>query len=146
MFNVLLEEHELHLQPLIIPSRSPAMGGDETRMSVKAAASARTTSLALLVNIYGPMDLYDLVGDFLSRCSENLQPPSLCDRNVPYRNPQSLSGRDENPPLTFHFRAGACSNEIELTETDSDPSAALETQTTFPESQVPIAIQTPLYR
>ena len=131
---------------MIVPIRSTGMGLDETRSSVKPARLARTKSLSLLVNIYGPLDLYDLVGDYLSRCSEHLQPPSSCDRNVPYRNPQSLSGRDKNPQMTSCFNASALSTEIELMETDSDPSAALETQTTFAEAQVPAAVRTPLYR
>ena len=145
IFNALLEESAIYLQALIVPFRSSDIGDDDTQSSVKAAASARTKRLALLVNVYGPMDLFDLIGDYLSHCSENLQPPSLCDRNVPYRNPQSLSGRDEEPPMTFHFRADAHLNEIELVEQDSDPSAALETQITFAESPVPVAIRTPLY-
>ena len=91
------------------------------------------------------MHLYDLVGSYLSQCSENLQLPSLCDRNVPYRNPQSLSGMDDGPPMTFQFRGGTTSREIELIEMDNDPSAMLETQATFAECEVPEAIRTPLY-
>ena len=146
ILNALITECALHLQALIVPFRSPDSGIDESHSSVKSASSARVESFALLVNLYGPMDLYDLVGSYLSQCSENLQLPSLCDRNVPYRNPQSLSGMDDNPPMTFYIGGGAPSREIELIEMDNDSSAMLETQARLAECEMPEAIRTPLHR
>ena len=146
IFQALQREKSLVLQFLLVPPRSPDNGSEKRKQSRKAGMTTRALSLVLLVNIYGPMDLHDLVGDYLSHCSEYLQPPRLCDRNVPYRNPQSLCGKDANPPMTFQFREHSPLSEIDLTDRDIDPSAVLETQVSLPESNVPVAVRTVLYR
>lgn len=92
------------------------------------------------------MDMFESVGDFLSRCSEFLQSPLRCDRNVPYRNPQSLAGRDENPIMTYQFREVGPSSTIESVAQDADPSVALENEDSFPETEAPAAVKTSLYR
>lgn len=91
------------------------------------------------------MDMFESVGDFLSRCSEFLQSPLRCDRNVPYRNPQSLAGRDENPIMTYQFREVGPSSTIESVAQDADPSVALENEDSFPETEAPAAVKTSLY-
>lgn len=92
------------------------------------------------------MDMFEIIGNFLSRCSEFLQSPLRCDRNVPYRNPQSLAGRDENPSMTFQLREIRPTSMIETIAQAADPSAALETGDTFPETEAPAAVKSTLYR
>ena len=139
-------EDSIELQVLVVQLKSEGDPVEHKRQSRKAGMTRRAKPLGLLVNVYGPIDRYDLVGNYLSYCSEYLQPPYLCDRNVPYRNPQSLSGRDANPPMTFQFREDTLMSEIELTDKDSDPSTALETHKSLNESGVPVAVRTVLYR
>ena len=96
--------------------------------------------------LYGTMDAFEDVGEFFSQCSEYLQAPLHCDRNVPYRNPQSLSGREENPPMTFELQLELSTSEIETLTQRADPSSVLETAFLYPESDPPAAVRTPLYR
>ncbi len=90
--------------------------------------------------------MFELVGDFLSRSSEFLQSPLRCDRNVPYRNPQSLAGRDENPTMTYQLREACPNPMVETIVQDADPSAALENNKTFAETEAPAAVKSSLYR
>lgn len=106
----------------------------------------RIRPFTLSVIWYGPMDKFDDIGEFFLQCSEYLQSPLHCDRNVPYRNPQSLSGRDENPSMTFDLREKLTFSEFETLAQGVDLSANLQTGITFPETEPPAAIRTPLYR
>lgn len=51
--------------------------------------------------IYGPFRLFDHIGDLLEDNELFLQDPRGCDRNVRYRNPHRLSGKDSNAPMTI---------------------------------------------
>ena len=92
------------------------------------------------------MQLFDAIGEFLERCSEFLQSPLHCDRNLPYRNPQSLSGKDPNPPMTFQLEADFCPSQIETMVQGLDPSSALETEDSLQETQAPSSVRTSLYK
>ena len=100
----------------------------------------------LSVILYGSMDIFEAVGNFLSGSSEFLQLPLHCDRDVPYRNPQNLTGRDENPMTTLQLQERCLSFATETIAQTADPSAALENETTFPETEAPAAVKTLLYR
>ena len=133
----------------------------------QAKVQSKDYSTTLSVNIYGPMVVFETLGEFLSACSENLQPPLNCNWDLPYRNPQSLSGRDDNPPTTFQLESQRFSSHIEelgshieelgshIKELGShieelgfcaDPSASLESQDSLPETEAPEPIRTTLYR
>ena len=90
--------------------------------------------------------MFDRVGNFLSQCSVYLQVPGFCDRNVPYRNPQSLSGFEEDAPLTFEITERSCYSQVETLVQDADPSAVLESDELLAETAAPAAISTPLLR
>ena len=92
------------------------------------------------------MELFEETGEFFEQCSEFLQSPLHCDRNVPYRNPQSLSGKDPNPPMTFQLEAELSLSQIETMGQGPDPSSALETEDTLQETQAPSPIKSPLYK
>ena len=111
-------------------------------MSLKAHAKKFTLTAIL----YGTMNEFEDIGNFFSHCSEYLQAPLHCDRNVPYRNPQSLSGRDDNPQMTYDFHSRLSMTEIETLVQAADPSSVLETKSIFPETQAPAAVCTPLYK
>ena len=102
--------------------------------------------LRLSIIIYGPMEVFDQVGEFLTRCSVYLQSPVHCDRNVRYRNPQSLSGRSPNPPWTFDIAEKTNLSRVETLLPQEDPSSILETRECFPEAVAPSNITTAMYR
>lgn len=106
----------------------------------------RAADVTLSVIVYGHMDLFEALGDFLLRCSEYLQSPWRCNRNVPYRNPQSLSRNDENPPMTCQLPSQLPPTQVEMLAQNVDPSAVLETEDTLPETEAPAVVQTLLYR
>ncbi|KAL8792042.1 MAG: hypothetical protein Q9195_005383 [Heterodermia aff. obscurata] len=72
------------LQPFTVPSNPENIN---TRKSQKKEMDI---GYVLCVNIYGPADLADLVGDFASQCKLFLQDPQHCDRIVEYRNPHRM--------------------------------------------------------
>ncbi|MDI1484918.1 MAG: hypothetical protein OHK93_000052 [Ramalina farinacea] len=116
------------------------------RWLLEASTSAVQSSFALLVNLYGLMRIFDQVGHYLLRCSEYLQAPTDCDRNVFYRNPQSLAGEDQNPLKTLELSHRDLSSQIETISQSTDPSAILETCDILDESEAPAILQTDLYR
>ena len=90
--------------------------------------------------------MFESVGDFLSQCSEYLQPPLHCDRNVPYRNPQSLTGREKETQMTFELQGDLSSSQLEVMARIIDPSDVLETEDVIPETEAPAAVKSSLYR
>lgn len=91
------------------------------------------------------MEMFDTIGDFLVQCSEYLQSPLRCDRNVPYCNPQSLSGRDKDPQMTFQLQADLSLSQVETMARGADPSAILETGDSNPETEASAAVKSSLY-
>ena len=92
------------------------------------------------------MDIFGAVGNFLSGSSEFLQLPLHCDRDVPYRNPQSLTSRDEYPVTTFQIPEIRSTFATETIAQSADASAILENENIFPETEAPAAVKTSLYR
>ena len=109
----------------------------------KQSAIEHTT---LSVILYGSLEIFEAVGNFLSGRSEFLQLPLHCDRDVPYRNPQSLTGRDEDPITTFQLPGMRSAFATETIAQITDPCAALENESTFPETEAPAAVKTMLFR
>lgn len=141
LFKVLNQESGVDLQAMLV-YEYPHLSADRSRKAHGTrVAQAKVT---LSVNIYGPVQIYDKIGDFLSRCGDFLQPPLRCDRNVYYLNPQSLFGRSGHPPKTLELSRGLMSH-IETLSEETDPSSVLETQDNYQETEAPAIIQTSLY-
>ncbi|KAF2789211.1 hypothetical protein K505DRAFT_284789 [Melanomma pulvis-pyrius CBS 109.77] len=96
-----------------------------------------------MANIYGPMDLFDDVGEFLQDNHQYLQTPKGCDRNVPYRNPQMMAGLDDVPQWTFDFDSPP--HEFEKLEGATGLMDSLQTDEILPESETPPGLKTALY-
>ena len=144
---VLHAEAGLELQAyLTVTKQRNENSHSEEALKNRKRPRRRQNSFTLSLILYGTMDRFDEVGSFFSQCSEYLQLPLQCDRNVPYRNPQSLYGRAENLPMTNQFQAGLPAYDIETLTQSADPSAELETSNIYPESEPPSAIRTLLYR
>jgi hypothetical protein len=146
MCRVLQEDPSVYLQAYVVPAVAQRSIRNRNKQHVKAAALSQLKSVSLSVILYGPMEMLDLIGEFLSQCSEYLQSPLRCDRNVPYINPQSLFGRDGAPPTTFQLQSELSLSNIETMDQSEDPSAVLETEDSLPETEAPPVIRTTLYR
>ena len=151
MIRVLLHEPKIKTQAYIAPRSSSHDGTSHHRrastMKVRGMSSGSVPGRDILsVIFYGSMEVFETVGRFFSQCSEYLQTPLRCDRNVPYRNPQSLLGREDNAIMTNHFRSEISSSDIEMLAQDENPSVLLESRNCYSEMEPPAAIRTSLYR
>ena len=143
IIRILQDGESIEVQAVFVPSSSrhisPRRSGNRDRPGKRLQSNLPTLS----VIFYGSMDIFESIGDFLSQCSEYLQPPSRCDRNVPYCNPQSLAGRDQDPQMTFQLQSRL---SLKALAQDADPSAVLETEDLNPETEAPAAVRSSLYR
>ncbi|KAL8919004.1 MAG: hypothetical protein Q9172_005181 [Xanthocarpia lactea] len=140
---VLANDPDIVLQAFI--ERLPSKEQPRARSKQKSTQST-SYSLSLSVILYGSPLLSERLGDFLNQSSIFMQRPLHADRNVPYRNPQSLSGQDEDAPFTMDLKDHTSSSELEVLIQSADLAVALETNATLPETEAPACIQTVLYR
>lgn len=98
----------------------------------------------LVANIYGSTDLFEDVGNFLQENDRYLQDPKGCDRNVPYRNPHTMTGLDAVPQWTSRFDSPL--NECEKIKHTTGLLDGLQTEEVLLESETPPALKTTLYR
>ena len=129
---------------VVLPPQRGGHSRPKPRNKQRKQPAAEPATLSVI--LYGSMDIFEAVGNFLSGRSEFLQLPLHCDRDVPYRNPQNLTGRDENPITTFQIPEVCSEFATETIAQTADPSAALENENTFPETEAPAAVKTLLYR
>lgn len=145
VLGVLRGQPAIEMQTYVVHSVSLNRSQGRAKKPSRTRTVSQTKCVTLSVVLYGTMDVFEAVGEFLLQCSGFLQYPLRCDRNVPYCNPQSLSGTDEDPPMTFQFLSELPYTRVETTTQGADPSAPLETEDSLLESETPAAIQTPLY-
>lgn len=101
---------------------------------------------SLCTIIYGPFQVFDAVGAFVSQCELYLQDPLHCNRNVPYRNPHLLSGLDKDTPMTLYFSRPRVVVEVEEKLSRPDLFSLLKSEDPLPETEAPPALRTMLYR
>ena len=135
VLRTLSQDGQLDMQIFLSPSDN---GIKEGRNQQSAAA--------LTIIVYGPLDLFDDVGDFFQTCNMYLQDPVGCDRNVRYCNPHRLSGLDVEAPMTLdldsahqHMHISEISGNIDLLE-------GLNAPIDLPETESPPALVTSLLR
>ena len=146
ILQALRDDEDAELQAYVVRVLSQEPPKDQAKKASRQMTSSRDIPVSLSVILYGPMELFEVIGEFFEQCSEFLQSPLHCNHNLPYRNPQSLSGRDNNPPMTFQLEADLCRPQVETIVQGPDPSAALETGDALPETEAPSSIKTSLYR
>lgn len=116
----------------------------QQQLSSKNSKAKRSAS-ALSVVIYGPVEYFDDIGDFLLKCELYLQDPVGCDRNVRYCNPQSLwSIDDEEVRMTQDIKPPPV-QDFEYFQNPADLLEDLEYEDALPESCQPSALKTQLY-
>lgn len=133
IFRVLQIEEAIEYQAYVVvsPLQGAEIGLNRNKYGRRQTSQLQVKTCTLCVIWYGPMDRFEDIGSFFSKCAEYLQSPLRCDRNVPYRNPQSLSGRDGNPPMTHQLQAELSHSEFETLMQGADPSAALRLKALF---------------
>ncbi len=146
IFQVLQDENDMKLQAYVIPTLSQKPPKNQAKKSFKKLTPSDFRSLFLSVVLYEPMKTFEAVEEFFEQCSKFLQSSLHCDRNVPYRNSQSLSATDVNPSLTFQLKAKFCLSQIEILMQASNPSAALKTEDALRETQASSPIKASLYK
>jgi hypothetical protein len=94
--------------------------------------------------IYGPAELSDPVGQYLTKCGVYLQDSLDCDRNVPYSNPHILSRSDEII-MTDSLASLVSVPEVEKVIAQEDLFSELSSDAHLALTDAPDAISTPLY-
>ena len=102
--------------------------------------------LVLSVVLYGPKEMFEVIGDFFTKCSLYLQDPLHCDRNVPYHNPHLLSSSIQEPVLTSSFLSNDVAVSVEDLNSSPDLFSLLKSELTLPEAVTPNCLETALHR
>lgn len=138
-------ESRIELQwTMVIVMDSVNSSARKRRSKHNSHSYARISTLS--VSIYGENTLFEKVGKFLTDYQLYLQRPTVCGKNVPYRNPQSLIWRDESSHIPLGDEKPGASSNIEDVDPTVDPARDLECEHFMPETNAPAIIRTPLLR
>jgi SWI/SNF-related matrix-associated actin-dependent regulator of chromatin subfamily A3 len=96
------------------------------------------------VVLYGPDELYNVVGKYLTKCGIHLQDPQ-CDRDLVYRNPHVLF-ESEGVVMTSSLREICNPSAVEDMINEEDIFSKLSSDDHLSLTEAPDAIQTILYR
>jgi SWI/SNF-related matrix-associated actin-dependent regulator of chromatin subfamily A3 len=98
----------------------------------------------LSVIIYGPLRMFDEVGEYMGTCGLFLQDPKKCDRNVRYRNPHRMSGLSEHAPWTLEQQMDEITILRETVQRSIDYLAEVDAKQNLPETSTPHCLKTEL--
>jgi hypothetical protein len=113
--------------------------------SKKVARKVGANELQYLLNaiIYGPQQLCDAVGVYLTKCGVYLQDPLHCDGDYKYSNPHIIS-RSEGTAMTSSLMNLKAKSDVEVIRT-KDLFVELSEDDHLLLTEAPDAINTPLY-
>ena len=94
--------------------------------------------------IYGPEELCDAVGTYLTKCGVYLQEPLNCDRDVQYLNPQVLSRVKEIVKTSSLMTLNETPEEVKVISSE-DLFFELSSDAHLSLTEAPESIETPLY-
>ena len=103
------------------------------------------TPTILCVNVYGPSDIGESVGEFFTKLKMHLQDPVHCDRDVVYLNPHLLCN-DRERVTTLSLTKACSAPDIEHVADKPDLYELLRNEETLPETETPATLITGLYR
>ena len=89
ILGVLQQDLEIHLYAEDFATATN-IASHTQKNSRKAGNEKSDTKISLSAVLYGPVSLFDDVGNFAATCGFYLQHPIYCDLDVPYRNPHCL--------------------------------------------------------
>jgi SWI/SNF-related matrix-associated actin-dependent regulator of chromatin subfamily A3 len=141
VLDVLSAEKNTHLQFTFFASRKHAP-------PAKAGGSlvAPTVTPHLSVILYGPLRIFEEVGEFLDECQIYLQDPKGCNRNVRYRNPHRLSGLSPDASWTIEQEIEESLVRCETLCRPVDYLAEVDSKQDLPETIAPYFLTTPLFK
>jgi SWI/SNF-related matrix-associated actin-dependent regulator of chromatin subfamily A3 len=146
--SALIEDEDLKLQIECIPDETDASTIIRVNSNGKRSSHAPVLSVRcnLSVTMYGPMDLFDHIGEFFESYDIFIQDPRNCNRVVRYCNPHRLSALLEDHPWTSDL--GVNANLVELKDIAAGPELLdlLDSQSGLAEMPQPWAIATNLER
>ena len=129
-------------------STSPPTKSCRDRSSV-SNKKAKYLLIDLNAILYGPPNLFELVGLFARKCRIYLQHPRHCDREAPYRNPQCLSLESDGPSLSTSTVKGQLEmdypNFSDATSNPIDIFLDMGYQEQLSEAAVPCSVGTTMY-
>ncbi|KAK2802066.1 alpha-1,6-mannosyltransferase [Onygenales sp. PD_10] len=130
----LLEQQDVELQMVLSVSSTEKRDNEGPRSGFPR----------LTVIIYGPLNMFDEIGEYLGENELFLQDPYGCDRNVKYRNPQRLSGLDDDVRMTFGLAQPSAKHETLCSPVDL--LQGFESCLDVIEVETPKALRTSLYK
>jgi SWI/SNF-related matrix-associated actin-dependent regulator of chromatin subfamily A3 len=141
VLDVLSAEKDVHLQFLFSATRRHVP-------STKTRGRLITPPVAphLSVILYGPLRIFDDVGEFLEKCQVYLQDPKGCHRNVRYRNPHRLSGLSPDAPWTIEQEIEESLVRCEILRRPVDYLAEVDSRKDLPETISPRCLTTSLFK
>ena len=115
--------------------------------SKKRGRKAGANELQFLINaiIFGPKDLFDSVGEYLTKCRVHLQDPLHCERDVVYTNPHILS-RTEQEIMTSSLQIQTAPVNVENVTAQENLFSKLSKDDHLSLTEAPNAVKTTLYR
>jgi SWI/SNF-related matrix-associated actin-dependent regulator of chromatin subfamily A3 len=140
LLSALQQEGDLELQIQVLVEQTTARESGR-RLQI---SKILTVCVQLIIIVYGPIHLFEDVGEFFQDNDCYLQEPRGCDRNVRYRNPHCISGLDHDTAWTLHLEPAQ--DECEQTASPVDLLTGLETEELLPEAEDPPGLETPLYK
>jgi SWI/SNF-related matrix-associated actin-dependent regulator of chromatin subfamily A3 len=118
------------------------------RLILKAKGSKKSGSRIsqTLINaiVYGPEELCEPVGEYLTKCGIFLQDPVQNDRDVVYKNPHILS-RSEEIILISELVIEASDNQAKGLDSSQDLFSQLSKDDHLSLTEAPSAVHTGLY-
>ena len=114
----------------------------------RSAVSYSQASCSLYITVYGPVELFDEIGEWFQGYNVYLQDPQSCDLDVRYCNPQRLSSSDLKVcPYVSHV-VSLGSGLVQFQEIDEQPDLLdiISGQDDLEEATVPKVIRAVLHK
>jgi len=156
IFRIENEKHANMLEQLNMIKEVDMQCYCHTRTAIPAASKPRLYGKrggtlqriwGLDIILYGPSELEEAMGQFLSQHRMYLQDPLHCDRNVPYRNPHIVPPEDGSILMTGSLNGPLGNLEIERLDAGPDLLAQLiSDEVPLSETEGPDIVKTPLFK
>ncbi|MCJ1426373.1 hypothetical protein MMC29_004276 [Sticta canariensis] len=144
IFKVLCREPGIYIQAFLAEHK--LLNDLKKRSHQKGIAKYQPGAMHLCANIYGPLTMFDSVGNFASKCGLFLQDPQHCDRDVKYQNPHRMVFEGDVPVYTQSMCAPQHRlSEIKEINKPLDLFRDLEIEENLTKSEPCSAVRTKLY-
>jgi hypothetical protein len=122
------------------------LGNQASLGALRSGSGNSGTGEELKIIIYGPSEMFNTLGSWLSDRRLFLQDPLNCEMDVPYKNPHLLCEDEDDTVMTFELSQRLNLMSIERIDVRPDLFELLNEDRHLPQTEAPKAISTPLYR